>query len=173
MADLAKAFNSFGPKWQTSDPTAYNAWLTDYNNLKSAYNMASTEAKAEITLGEMTPLISDDNLPAETGYQAVISSLQKVSGLVSPGDFQDVFTRINNAMLAANQGPIVETPLVQPAKGTDTDLNVLQTTNALAKGLPTPAHLGTGIIVGLCAMAALVVVTTIKTIVDPLRVYNR
>ena len=33
MADLAKAFALFGPKWQAADSKAYSAWLSDYNAL--------------------------------------------------------------------------------------------------------------------------------------------
>ena len=126
LADMQKAFASFGPSWSKSDPATFSAWSSDYDNLKRRYGMASVEAKAEIIGGEMVPLLSDDNIPAETGYQAVIGALQAQSGVVNKGDLQDLFNRLQAAQTSQGQATYTETPLTQEEKGHDTDLNVLQ-----------------------------------------------
>lgn len=158
LADMQKAFVSFGPTWSKSDAATFSAWSKDYDSLKNRYAIASTEAKAEIVAGEMVPLLSDDNIPSETGYQAVIHSLQPVPGTVTTGDLQDLFTRIQAAQVNAGQQAYKETPVQQPTKGSDTDLNVLNAATAAQKAIeknkPSPA-VQAGLIVG--GVAALLV----------------
>ena len=156
LADMAKAVDEFGDTWKSQDPNAFNAWNKQYLTLKYLYNKAYVLAKAEIFAGELTPFISDDNIPAETGYQQIISSLQQTPGVVSSGDFQDLFNRIQAARNSAGLPAYEETPLVQPTKGSDTDLNLLQSADQAAKALdkagkaadkalPSKATLGIGI----------------------------
>ena len=168
MADLAKAFSSFGPKWQAADPKAYSAWLSDYNALKAAYSLSSAEAKAQIALAEMTPFISDDNLPTETGYQAIISSLQKTPGAVSPGDFQDVFDRIQASLVSQGLPQYVESPVAQPTKGSDTDLNTLQAANAVINKLPSASTMNKGVVIAVCAGLGIAAITALKFLANPL-----
>ena len=177
LADMAKAASSFGPKWKVSDPSSYSAWMSDYNLLKAGYSLAAIEAKAEILGGEMTPFVSDDNIPAETGYQAVISSLQKTPGVVSTGDFQDLFSRIQTAQKQAGQAPYKESPTPQPTKGSDTDLNTMNAAtdalNSLPTGVPKSPNdvkRDLGILtalIGICAVGFAVV--QVQTITAPFR----
>jgi hypothetical protein len=137
LADMSKAFSSFGPAWKSQDPSSYSSWSSDFNLFKSGYSLASIEAKAEILGGEMTPFVSDDNIPAESGYQAVLSSLQKTPGVVSAGDFQDLFNRLQAAQKQAGQTPYKESPTPQPTKGSDTDLNTMNAATGVLNSLPT------------------------------------
>lgn len=131
MNDMANAVKSFGPTWQKSDPSGYTAWKSDYDTLVSKYNEASVVAKAEILGGHMTPLLSNDVIPAETGYQGVINSLQQNFGTTTKGDLQDLFNRIQQARVSNGLQPYVENTLVQPTKGSDADLNVMNSIPAV------------------------------------------
>ena len=116
----------------------------------------------------MTPFISDDNLPTETGYQAVISSLQKTPGVVSPGDLQDLFNRIQSSLVSQGLPQYVESPVAQPTKGSDTDLNVLQAANAAINKLPTPSTMNKGVVIAVCAGLGIAAISALKFLANPL-----
>jgi hypothetical protein len=142
LQTLATAAASFEPTWKASAPSTEAAWQTDYQNLLSRYSLVRAEAEATISAGEFTPL-PDADIPADTQYHLVLGALQQTSGVVSPGDFQDIWDRLNAAIVATpsvsvnplTQGP----PVPQPGKGTDTDLSAYQTTDSITRALVTPS----------------------------------
>lgn len=157
MSDMAKAVADFGDTWKANDQEAYNSWMSQYDTLKSSYSRASVLAKAEIFAGSITPFVSDDNLPAETGYQQIISSLQQTPGVVSNGDFQDLFTRIQAARTVSGLQQYVETPITQPSKGSDTDLNLLQAADKAQKQIDkaVPSKSKTGIVIAVAGIGVI------------------
>ena len=136
---VQSAYDNFKGQWSSSDPDTASAWLNDWNALLARYNAAKQNANIEISLVTFSP-VPDNVNPADAEYQAVLRSLQQTEGTVSPGDLQDLFSRVSAALAAANQKPISEVGLPQPAASSDFDENTLKAADATIKaaGLPPP-----------------------------------
>ncbi len=159
---LEKAWRGFDKTWMGWDPASDDRWLKEFNALKARYQAARTKANLAIALSEhaagatalktyglytnplsttvsdfatlgITPATQGADIPADLEYRGVLSALQKVHGVTSPGDFQDLWDRLQNAInahaTATGQAPppaIYDPPAIQPRKGTDLDLLAYQ-----------------------------------------------
>ena len=178
IADMDKAFTTFGPTWSKADGPTYRAWFLAYTLFKSAYNIAWVEAKAAILAGELVPFVSDDNIPAETAYQGVMYTVLNTGtdGKVNPGGLQDLFDQIQAAQKNAGVAQYTETAIVQPPKGSDTDLAALQAANAAAKAIEdakkkaaaaASSPYAKGLLIGGIALLGLAGITAIKSVTHP------
>lgn len=109
-------YEDFAPTWKAKDPVAFEAWTKAWKALKTRYSNAKTMANITFSAQKVNPL-SEDETPAEGAYSAILRSLQKVEGTVSPGDKQDLFNRIVAA------GKALDYKVPQP-DGKDVDLQV-------------------------------------------------
>ncbi len=116
LSGLATSFASL-PAPAVTD----TGWYDDFTALQSRYDNAKTVFDLTLT---MNPLVSNNLLTTESDYQAILSALQKTSGVTSSGDAQDVYNRLS-AMLAAYGAPPVNENVVQPT-APDADLAALQ-----------------------------------------------
>ena len=121
IGEMQNGYDSFQDTWKATDAPTQSKWLDDWNALKTRYGRAHLLAEVEIANAKIQPL-PNDVIPAETAWTSILRALQKIEGVVSPGDLQDLYMRLSNA------GKPVPTPRIpQPGKGTDVDLNVVNT----------------------------------------------
>lgn len=116
MNDLVNAGTSYKPTWDASDSASSTQWQTDLTALQARYNTARTNAESVIALSENSA-ISPDYLPAESSWQAILTSVQQVPGTVTAGDLQDLYNR-----LVAVTGYAYKSNVPQPT-ALDADLN--------------------------------------------------
>jgi len=119
---LEQNWRVFHPIWMQTNPGADAAFKKDLDDLKSRY---SRETLMLHTVIDAVPSFMENITPAEDAYAGVISALQKHPGVVSPGDLQDLWNRLNDAV-QANQSahglppaPLYEPPTLQPRKTSD------------------------------------------------------
>jgi hypothetical protein len=134
LSQLAAGLASFDTTWKARDAVTESAWQKDYQALLSRYHSAKVLAEVEIAAAETAPL-PDNAIPATTVYDGVLNALQKTSGVVSPGDLQDVWDRL----VAAQGAPIPEPTNPQPKPGTDLGLTWYQSLDAFARGIIVPS----------------------------------
>ncbi len=132
MKALEDAWRAYDPTWMGVDSAGDNVWMADFNTLKARYGAARGSANAAIALGEASKK-PDNEIAADGEYRGVLRALQVQSGLVSAGDLQDLWNRLQNAMTAhavasGFKPPVIHVPggVWQPTKGSDVDLNRLQ-----------------------------------------------
>jgi hypothetical protein len=132
MAALESAWRAYDSAWMGYDAPTDNAWIADFNALKARYGAARDRANQKIAVAAATPGQPDSQIPAGPEYKALLAAVQKTSGVTAPGDLQDLWNRLQNAMtthaLATGQKPpmIQEPHIWQPVKGGDADLNAIQ-----------------------------------------------
>ncbi len=154
---LGTAFAQFDASWRTWDPAADAQWMVEYNALKARYAAARLNATKKIALaatyaegGWLTPGIPLNQAGADEEYKATLRALQKQSGATSPGDFQDLWQRLQTAItshaIATNVKPTqIQEPVTwQPGRGTDADENAIKTATAVLQN-PILNPLGIGI----------------------------
>jgi hypothetical protein len=154
MVALEKAWRAFDPTWMGLDSAGDNAWLADFNALKARYAAARTVANAKAASAvDTSPSRKPDNeIVADAEYRGVLSALQKQSGLVSPGDLQDLWNRLqgvqNAHAVSVGQAPapIAEAPVWQPGKGSDVDENRLKMADSSIAGAVAVAMAQAGLI---------------------------
>lgn len=170
MASLEKTYGAFAPTWVAKDSAAFVDWTEDWDALKKRYAAARDQAMVVITPG----VISTWTLNATDQWDLVVRALVQnysgwdsmhggLRGVFAPdpsftqqkGDLADLAARIQAA-------GAVTTPYTvpQPQKGSDADLNAM---NTLAK-LPIPGEAGfpwwVYATLGTVAAAALVIAFT-------------
>jgi hypothetical protein len=163
IPDLEKQFNAFRPTWAAKDPKAVQSFQVDLTNLKSRYHLTSYEARALVAA---TPSLVENITPAETLYANLLQALQRTSGVVAPGDLQDLWIRYRNAkqMDEASKGqPLTEpyeppSSTIQPRKDSDWDENRIKDLSALEVfEAKVGKILGVALIVGGVAVAGIYV----------------
>jgi hypothetical protein len=97
IPDLEKQYNAFHPTWTLTDPTSDAAFSRDLGALKARYATATAGLHAVI---DATSGFMANKTSAEPQYTRVWAALQKQSGVTSPGDYQELFTRLENAIQA-------------------------------------------------------------------------
>jgi hypothetical protein len=116
------------PAWKAQDPPSAAAWADEWKALSSRYQAARVLAEIAFAKSKIAIGVSDSVIPVEDEWQAVLHALSKTPGVVAPGDYQDLFNRLN-PIAVAQAKPIDLSNLPQP-KATDADLGVFQAANA-------------------------------------------
>lgn len=116
------------PTWKAQDPASATAWADEWKALRSRYQAARVSAEVAFAKSKLAIGVSDSVIPVEDEWQGVLHALSKTPGVVAPGDYQDLFNRLNPIAVAQSR-PIDLSNLPQP-KATDADLAVLQAANA-------------------------------------------
>jgi hypothetical protein len=129
---MQKSYDSISSDWQSKDAPTQSKWLSDWNALKGRYGRAHALADIEIANAKIQP-VPNSVIPAETTYNLILSSLQKTSGVVSPGDLQDLYNRLS----AAGQAQQLAFSVPQPS-AIDVDSVVLQTPDPLQAIVQNP-----------------------------------
>jgi hypothetical protein len=158
LASMEAQFHTLDPQWRKLDPKADNAWLSDYNALKTRYSIARAAAAATIAAASILPDAVLPLAPADPQYRMILKSLQSTEGLTSPGDFQDLFqrladakTQIRNAQGLPYEG-LFEPPVAQPRRGSDADEAFIKGTNWASS--PSKVFGWTGVILALFGIGA-------------------
>lgn len=149
--------------WVTGQPTTPEIaqWQSDYNGLFSRYAAAKSDANTAISLAEIT-VLPNTAIPADAQYKEVLRALQQTDGVVSQGDFQDLWNRLTSMTGA----PIPEPPVPQPTKGSDLDLTAYQGATAVTKVVDKGLAAAQGVnwthvaVVGAVALGAGVVIAS-------------
>jgi hypothetical protein len=129
MTRLESSWRGFDPTWMSYDSAADNAWMSDFNALKARYGAARAVANRAIALSDAAPDKQPErDIPADAEYRGILRALKAQDGVVSSGDLQDLFTRlqvvINQRNAATGQSPVsIGAPVWQPMKGSDADLS--------------------------------------------------
>ena len=127
LASLEKAYRAFDAQWMREDKNADDAWLTDYNALKARYAKARADAAATVSADDVWDPLPNNVIMVQSEYDAVVRSLQATEGVTAPGDFQGLWSRLQNAQNAslAKKGmpprKLPEAPVAQP-RSEDADL---------------------------------------------------
>lgn len=156
IAQLDAAQKAFAPKWAGSDPAAAAQWSNDYRAFLLRY--AAAKAAAQKTLASTSLGVPDDFTPDPSDYRAILLALQKTPGVTSPGDFQDLWSRLTTAQDA----PIFEDIAIVQPTATDWDLSVYKAADSGVKAVQgaaaalTPST-GTSLLL-VAALAALAVI---------------
>ena len=141
LASLEKAYRAFDAQWMRDDRNADNAWLKDYNALKARYAKARADAAATVSADDVWDPLPNTVILVNGDYDAVVRSLQAVEGITAPGDFQGLWSRLQNAQNASlakrGQPPVqlAEAPVPQP-RSEDADLALY---NSFQGGAQAPA----------------------------------
>jgi hypothetical protein len=112
MAAVKKSFDT--STWYYTDPSAANAWITDWTALTKRYEAA--KLKAEIPI--MTTPFGQSYIPAQDEFDGIMRAVQQVDGQESRGDLGELITRLRQAKISVD-----ESSVPQPT-APDTDLTV-------------------------------------------------
>ena len=136
LTQLEAAWRAFDKTWMSYDSAADNAWMADFNALKQRYGAARAAAGKVLALADpLLNSIGEAFTPADAEYRGLLRALQKTDGVVSAGDLQDLYLRLQTAMNqhAASIGQPAPAPIsptaVQPT-ALDPDLLKIQVVNA-------------------------------------------
>jgi hypothetical protein len=117
---LADTASIFLPKWRSKDVTAAGVWESDYNVFSGKYKAA--RKTAQDTIDGASSLIPESMNPADDEYRGLLSAMNPMwtQNTWGPGSIEDLSDRITKA--GAVQKPYT---VPQPRKGTDFDLNTM------------------------------------------------
>jgi hypothetical protein len=128
MDAFKSAFDAFASHWRLLDRAAFSSAASDWQALQDRYSHAKLIAEGEIALSYLNPMPASTILASS--WDDVIAALQKKDGVVSPGDLQDLWIRLQNAQ----KRPIVAKAMVQPT-ATDWPLQAYQAADKAVKGI--------------------------------------
>ena len=121
---------AFRPQWTARDPNAAAAFYKDWDALKNRYAVARANAQAALNSARWV-LLSDSSIPAQDRWDELLASLQKKEGVVSPGDLQDLYDKLDAAITAAGLKH-AKLSVPQP-QGGDLDMDVYRAAEAARK----------------------------------------
>jgi len=113
-----------GP-WLSVDQIAANDWQADWNLFSTKWNNAASTASAIVSDAKATqaPIAL---MPANDIYLSLLHILKQKDGVISKGDYDDLFQRLSAANLQlSNMGDFSNWNTPQ-AQNTDADIDIMQ-----------------------------------------------
>jgi hypothetical protein len=119
----------YRPAWEAKDKAQADEWFRDFAAYRARYAEARKKAAAQFAWADNHTSVSDNVVPAEAEWQAVIRAVKQAgdSGPETKGDLIDLHRRFWDA-----GGPSFTSQVPQPSASSDVDLTALnQSTTVL------------------------------------------
>jgi hypothetical protein len=138
MSALEKNWQDFEGAWAGFDKVGHDAWASDYATLKTRYGAARAVASAALLAAAILPDAVKKYAPADDPYRFVLLALQVHHDAVNPGDYLDLWNRLDAARrlqaqaVGAPPPPMIEPPVPTPRPGIDVDEGLIRSAPKLA-----------------------------------------
>jgi hypothetical protein len=128
---LQSLWNTVGDSWKAVDGSAASDWQSDWDGFLVRWNTAYGNAAPELKNAADNPSVPTAIIPANDSYLAMLHALKQVDGVITKGDYDDLWQRLNDANgKVGNAGDFSNWNTPQPVNA-DADIDIIKLSNEI------------------------------------------